>query len=257
MVIMSKFLMCLITIFFSFKSIEAQEKKALYTLFFVDKSASSENNSNARAEFKSKIHSIVSTRYGTFNSEIRGFTLQQGTLSTSAFIDFTFKFKPKSCENCGLMKRKMIEQQNQQQILARQNEVQKIIVGQFNAPNSTSSSKYTDLWGSLELISRFFEDKKGDMLVVYSSDMVESMPGKGRRDFHKNPLKDRADAIKLAKEDMIWIKSKLKVNLSTFKGLKIEVWPPKNTMQGSKHPNTIYYWETLFGAMGAKFEWKN
>lgn len=248
--------MGLIVFLFLLNTIVAQENKTFYTIVFVDKSASSDNNSNAKAEFKSSIHSIINARYRKVNSEIRGYTIQQGTLSTSSFIDDAFKFTPKSCKDCGSMKQKMVEQQNQLHVLKIQNGVQKKIIDQFNALNPNSSNQYTDLWGSLELISRFLDGKTGDRLVIYSSDMVESMSGKGRRDFHKNPIKDRTQAINLAIQDFTWIKNNLSLNLSVFKGLKIEVWPPRNTLEGSKHPFTIYYWETLFGKLGAKLEWK-
>lgn len=254
---MNKQCLCILALLLFSCSFTSAQEKASYTLIFIDKSSSSVNSPETVTAFKSRIKSVISSRYRVPNSIIKGYTIHGGTQSTTTFIDSTFTFMAHNCNECGIMKQKVIAQKNQQTILAIQNRALKIVLNQFSKTNLNSSKLHTDIWGSLELISRSFNTKTGNRLVIYSSDMVESMNGKGRRDFHKKPLTSKNEAEKLAQEDLVWIKNNLKVNFNVFKGLKIEIWPPQHPNQGSQHPYTIYYWEYLFGLLGTKFEWKN
>lgn len=255
MVIMNKILL-LLAILLMCKTISFAQGEKTFTLVFMDKSNSSTIDEQSKKDFNTKVSNLLSNRYKANGSIIQVKYLHKGTQGDYTTIKHQFSEKLQSCEDCGSIERELVNAQNKKLISEAQKNIRLKLVAYYTEKNPNSSSQFTDIWSSLEWISRVFNDVHSkDKLVIYSSDMVESMQGTGRRDFHKNPLKSKNDAIDTAKKDLIWIKSNLSINASAFKNLKITIWPPANTLQGSSSPNMIYYWETLFTSLGAQFTW--
>lgn len=228
-----------------------------YTLFFIDKSVSSQANAQSKKDFESKVVKLLSHRYKTTQAKIQIKFLHEKTLSdydNAKSCIFSSELDP--CKNCGAMKKTFVDQSNNKKIQNEQKKAKDNLLSIYAQVNTNTSNRYTDIWSSLEWISNLMKGiSSSNKLVIYNSDMIESMPNSGRRDFHKVPLKDKNDAVKAAKQDLIWIKKNLKINSDVFKNLNIEVWPPSNSLKGSDSPFMPYYWEALFSALGAKLVW--
>lgn len=255
MVIMNKILLFLVISSICKIGCFAQSEKT-FTLIFMDKSNSSTIDELSKKDFNTNVSNLLSNRYKANGCIIQVKYLHKGTQGDYTTIKHQLSEKLQSCKDCGSLEREFVNAQNKKLISDAQKNVRLKLVTYYTEKNPNSSSQFTDIWSSLEWISRVLTDVDiKDKLVIYSSDMVESMNGTGRRDFHKNPLKSKNDAIDVAKKDLIWIKSNLSINTSAFKNLKITIWPPANTMQGTNSPNMIYYWEALFSSLGAQFSW--
>ena len=75
---------------------------------------------------------------------------------------------------------------------------------------TTKLYEWSDVWGSLATMDTFFRSAgSGDNCRVFIvSDLVESMPGAGRRDFHKqHPANDAAQLRQMARADVPKIRS--------------------------------------------------
>jgi hypothetical protein len=126
-----------------------------------------------------------------------------------------------------------------------------LVVKQLNARNASSSNENTDILASLELIDK--EVARGyDVKVYYLSDMVESMKGEHRRDFHKNPPVDDAAAVGWAREDA----SNLKANLNNLTSVQVFVAKPFEPTASThvNNPAVSAYWERLFAELGVSTE---
>jgi hypothetical protein len=117
--------------------------------------------------------------------------------------------------------------------------------------NVSSSNKFTDVWASLEVIDKLIDPEEAkEYHVYYLSDMIESMKGPGRRDFHLFPPKDKTQAEAWAIEDAEKIRQNL--NLEKFSTLHITIALPFEPDRSSKenNPYVTYYWEKLFEKLG-------
>jgi len=126
-----------------------------------------------------------------------------------------------------------------------------LVVKQLSARNTSSSNESTDILVSLELIEK--EAARGyDVKVYYLSDMVESMKGEHRRDFHKNPPVDDAAAVGWAREDV----SSLKGKLNSLSAIQVFIAKPFEPTASTRvnNPAVSAYWERLFAELGVSAE---
>lgn len=127
----------------------------------------------------------------------------------------------------------------------------KIVFAQLASQNTSPSKNSTDLWAALPLIDK--EVGKGYTVKVYFlSDMVESMNGKNRRDFHSSPPVDDAAAVGWAREDAIAMKS----NLTNIGLAQIFIAKPFEPTASRKknNPAISAYWQRLFMELGISGE---
>ncbi|MCB0580632.1 MAG: hypothetical protein KDD10_15135 [Phaeodactylibacter sp.] len=84
------------------------------------------------------------------------------------------------------------------------------------------------------------------------SDMVESGKGPGRRDFHANPIQDKAEALAFAAVDAKTIASIYAIAPAALQGCAVEIRTPYQSLEASHIQMNRYYWEALFGAFGVR-----
>lgn len=120
-------------------------------------------------------------------------------------------------------------------------------LAQLAVQNTSASNQATDIWASLSVIDRAV----GQGFVTkayYLSDMIESMKGTGRRDFHTTPPHSQAQAEDWAKTDAEQLKSKLNNLPSADIKLALPFEPTSTTKQNN--PNVTAYWQILFKELG-------
>jgi hypothetical protein len=122
----------------------------------------------------------------------------------------------------------------------------------LTAPNPEKTKLQTDLWATLETMSRTFSGLTAydHKYVIFVSDMEESMKGEGRRDFTKKAPADKAEAEAWAREDLEVIKQLYKVQPEVIAGTHVMIYLPKEAQQAGNFQTVLYYWEAIFKALG-------
>jgi hypothetical protein len=118
---------------------------------------------------------------------------------------------------------------------------------QMVAPNASRSNRYTDIQASLPILDRLAEQGL-QVRAYYFSDMVESMPGAGRRDFHTTPPTSTDQAQTWAKQDAERLKNTL-THLSDVEAFLVLPFAPTASSKVN-NPRITEYWETLFRELG-------
>ncbi|MES2520449.1 MAG: hypothetical protein V4585_20185 [Bacteroidota bacterium] len=127
----------------------------------------------------------------------------------------------------------------------------KIVFAQLASQNTSSSKNNTDILAALPLIDKAVS-KGYNVKVYFLSDMVESMKGDNRRDFHTNPPVDDAAAVGWAREDA----DDLKVKLPNIGAAQIFIAKPFEPTASRKknNPAISAYWQRLFMELGVSSE---
>jgi hypothetical protein len=119
------------------------------------------------------------------------------------------------------------------------------LLAKLNQQNTGSSNQATDIWASLPVIAKANESG-AEIKVYYFSDMIESVKGSDRRDFHVKPPKDDAQADEAAKADI------KKLEQYTIGSPQVTIVSPFEPTASSKenNPHVTHYWQTLFQELG-------
>ena len=119
-------------------------------------------------------------------------------------------------------------------------------VSKMAMQNVGASQRFTDIWGSLGIISKAAESG-AEVKAYFLSDMIESMRGTGRRDFHSNPPKNNAEAENWAIIDAKTLKQYTLGSADVKLALPFE--PTSSTKENN--PTISVYWTTFFQELGA------
>lgn len=119
-------------------------------------------------------------------------------------------------------------------------------MSKLNMQNVSGSQRFTDIWASLGVIAKAAETG-AEVKAYFLSDMIESMRGAGRRDFHSNPPKSNAEAESWAKTDAQTLKQYALGSADIKLVLPFE--PTSSTHENN--PTITVYWTTLFQELGA------
>jgi hypothetical protein len=223
------------------------------SLIIIDKTLSADIDKEMMNSFNTECNQqIAMERLIGFGDQVKGYLIHSNTLSNSPFTNVFINIKEPDVSDLGGI--------SQRDVLGKyKNDVQKIqaqTVKAFNKyfplDNEDPTNRQTDLWAIFELMSDYFgqSSPEDDRLVIIVSDMIESMRGPGRRDFHGKPIKNKVEAEALAKEDAQWIKNNLAVDTANLQNVKIRVWPPITSTEKSNFQNVRYYWDALFAEFG-------
>ena len=129
----------------------------------------------------------------------------------------------------------------------------------FSVSNTEQTNLQTDIWASLETISRFFSENtlnEGDRKwVLFISDMEESVKGSDRRDFTKSAPNNKEEAIAWADEDIKIIRQLYEIKPEAFQHIRLKVYLTRDNLKENNFQHVRYYWEALFNSLGiASFE---
>ncbi len=109
----------------------------------------------------------------------------------------------------------------------------------------------TDLLGSLEVASDEMSDapSTASKWIIYLSDMFESMPGPGRRDFDAHPPSSIGEAERWAAEDSARVLPTMRISVQNLDGARIRILSrPWGDREGSEFVRE--YWYKLFSLVG-------
>jgi hypothetical protein len=220
-------------------------------LIFVDKTISSTPNEARQEAFTDQtVQTVKNTLQGP-GDIVQGNFIQGNTVGSTAFLrsDPVPAFEPPT--KGGGKSQKDAEIKHKKTILELQGVCNKKLRAAIKESNPTKTSLYTDLWGILEVATRAFKQEAYDTKTIHIlSDMQESMEGPGRRDFHKNPIQSKSEAIAFAKSDAQTLQQLLDVDPAVLAGTRVVIFPPFDALEASDFALNRYYWEALFKAFG-------
>ena len=117
--------------------------------------------------------------------------------------------------------------------------------------NTTGTQLHTDLWGVLELASKMFsESAYQSKQIIILSDMEESMPGEGRRDFYSRPIASKEEAEAFAEADAPTLLRLFDIDPQVLAGAEVTIFSPFDALEDSDFALNRYYWESLLEAFG-------
>lgn len=119
-------------------------------------------------------------------------------------------------------------------------------LAKLNLRNEGISNQMTDIWASLPIIAKAAA-ADAQVNVYYLSDMIESVRGAGRRDFHVRAPQDNAQAQEWAETDA----KKLQEN--SLNAAQIKIFLPFEATASTRqnNPTVTHYWQTLLQELGA------
>ncbi len=219
------------------------------TLIFLDKSRSvNEDKAFVEKKYTKVLNSLVQEDIRRAGDNLQVWLIHENTARSKA-LDLTSQTTLETTEG---MSQTDVEAAEASYDLSLQRErlnFAKQVLAELATPNVSKSSEQTDIQASLAAIND--RVKEGyDVSVYYFSDMVESMKGQGRRDFHKMPPKSTNEADAWAKTDASALKGKYP-NLSSVQVYVVLPFEP-TTSSKVNNPNVSEYWKTFFEELGVK-----
>lgn len=227
-------------------------KSNTHLIVFIDKTLSVDFASSVEDKVAAQFLELLKGKIGTQGDRVSGYYIHRNTSASAQFLLEAFAAPSPDTKNKGGVTAKRLQKAyegKQQQF--REQCLDGIKTGLAQV-NTERTSTYTDLWAALELMSRFFADAQADdeKIAVFISDMVESMKGDGRRDFHRHKIPSKAAAEQMAREDAAWIKANLSVQPAYLAGTTVKIWLPHGSMSQNDFSMLRYYWEALLEEVG-------
>ncbi|MDX1903133.1 MAG: hypothetical protein SFU27_03145 [Thermonemataceae bacterium] len=228
----------------------AKELPTIYTLIFFDKTVSvSPKDTFTRNTYEAALATITQENIRQKGDKIEVYFIHENTSQARVFSQ---QCKATLKDTLNLSPTDVRAIKNNYQITLKK-ERKKIFTRcqeAFLDENPSDTKKYTDIWGALEVIDKKNAKKKeGTLLKVYFfSDMVESMPGADRRDFHKRPPFSNQEAQEWAKSDAKSFQDMDLEGVELFYLLPFS--PLSNTNENN--PKVLLYWNSLLGKLGVE-----
>ncbi|MBO0937884.1 hypothetical protein J2I47_15100 [Fibrella sp. HMF5335] len=243
------FLLVLLTACSSKKDRPVAADEPSYTVFFIDKSLSNQPggaDTEAHARYERVIREAITQHVHQKGDRVAVYFVHDNTAKARA-LSLTARTPLPDLEGASPTDRDAAQTDYELQLTREQATLQRQVLAKLDQPNSGSSNQHTDLWGSLDVLAQANESGR-TVWAYYLSDMVESMTGPGRRDFHKTPPATTAQADEWAKTDAKLLGEQYPIGSPAVR----LVLPFSATASAKENKPTITrYWHTLFEALGA------
>lgn len=223
-----------------------------HLIVFIDKTLSVDFTSATEDQVVAQLSGLLEGNIGRQGDRVSGYYIHRNTGASSHFLLEEFATPLPDVKNKGgVTAKRMLREYEEAQQGFRQQCLGSIKTGLAQV-NTERTSAYTDLWAALELMSRFFATAQpsDEKIAFFISDMVESMRGPGRRDFHRHKIPSKEAAEQMAREDAAWIQSQLNVQPAHLVGTIVKIQLPHDPMSQNDFSMLRYYWEALLGEMG-------
>ena len=221
-----------------------------YTVFFIDKSLSNQPagaNSEAHVSYERTICEAITRNVHQKGDRVSVYFVHDNTAKARA-LSLTARTPLPDLEGTSPTDHDAAQTDYELQLTREQASLQQQVLAKLDQPNPGLSNKHTDLWGSLDVLAHANESGR-TVRAYYLSDMVESMSGPGRRDFHKAPPATTAQADEWAKTDAKLLGTQYAIGSPAIR----LVLPFSATASAKENKPTITrYWHTLFEALGAE-----
>jgi hypothetical protein len=229
-----------------------EEKKAavtegpIYTLVFMDKTQSvNVNKAFVTQKYQQILSDLVEQNVHQKGDKLEVYFIHENTQKARA-LSLTCRTQVEDISHMNATDREAAQTtadltlQRERMIFLRQ------LMAKLGIQNVGSSQRQTDIWASLPVINKAAETG-ATVKVYYLSDMIESMKGANRRDFHSNPPQDNTQADAWAKADAKQMQQ-YALNAAEIK-IALPFEPTSSTKENN--PTVTQYWNTLLQELGA------
>lgn len=218
-----------------------------YTLFFIDKSLSNNSLAEARATYERTIREAIAENVHQKGDKVVVYFVHDNTAKARA-LSLTARTPLPDNEGASPTDREAAQSDYELQLAREQATLQRQVLAKLDQTNTSASNQHTDLWGSLDVLARADESGR-QVRAYYLSDMVESMNGSGRRDFHKTPPASNEQADEWAKTDAKKLGEQYTIGSP---GIRLVLPFAATASAKENNPTVTRYWHTLFDTMGAQ-----
>ena len=227
------------------KETKALPDAPVTTLIFLDKTQSvNVNKAYVADKYRQALTDIIQNNMKNKGDKLEVYFIHENTSKAKA-LSLTVRSEKDNLEGTNATDREGIETaydlslQKEKSIFLRQ------AMLKLNQQNTGASNLSTDIWASLPVIAKAGE-AGSQVKVYYFSDMIESVKGANRRDFHTNPPISDEQAEADAKTDM------KKLQQYAIGSPQVTIVSPFEPTASTKenNPHVTHYWQTLFQELG-------
>lgn len=217
----------------------------IYTLIFLDKTRSvNVDEAFVRRKYQQALTDIIEENIRQKGDRLAVYFIHENTAKARA-LNLTTRTEREDMSAASPTDREAAETEfvlalNREKATIRQRVLQQLV-----AQNTGASNQQTDIWASLPVVEKANETG-ATVKVYYLSDMVESVKGSDRRDFHIRPPKGSAEADEWAKADAKQLKRYMLGSPDITMILPFE----PNASVKQNNPAVTQYWQTLFTELG-------
>jgi hypothetical protein len=213
----------------------------VHTLVFLDKTQSvNVNQRYVNEKYQQALTSLVDQNMRNKGDKLEVYYIHENTSKARA-LSLMVRSEKDDTEFANATDREAIETafaislNREKGIFLRQ------VLTRLNQPNPGGSNQWTDIWASMPIIAKAAEGG-AEVRVYYFSDMIESVRGAGRRDFHTSPPATAAQAEDWAKADVKQLEQ------HTIGNPQVTIVSPFEPTASSRenNPHVTHYWQTLF-----------
>ncbi|HEV7351355.1 hypothetical protein [Telluribacter sp.] len=216
-----------------------------HTLVFLDKTQSvNVNKSYVNEKYRQVLAQIVEENMRNKGDKLEVYFIHENTSKARA-LSLTVRAEKEGIEHANATDREAIETAFQMALQREKGIYLRQALTKLNQQNSGGSNQWTDIWASMPIIAKATEGGS-DVKVYYFSDMVESVQGTERRNFHSNPPATDAQAEEWAKADAKQLEQHAIGSPQVTVITPFE--PTASTRENS--PHVTHYWEILFQELG-------
>ncbi len=224
------------------------EAEPTCTIFFIDKSLSNSHLTDARNLYERTIREAIAERVQQKGDKVMVYFVHDNTAKARA-LSLTARTPLPDTDGSSPTDREAAQTDYALQLTREHTTLCRQVLTKLDQPNPGLSNQHTDLWGSLAVLARADESGRFQVRAYYLSDMVESMTGPGRRDFHRTPPATTQQADDWAKTDAEKLGTQHVIGSPEIR----LVLPFAATASARENnPAISRYWHTLFEALGAQ-----
>lgn len=217
----------------------------VYTLIFLDKTQSvNVNKAYVNEKYRQALTDVLTNNMKNKGDKLEVYFIHENTSKARA-LSLTIRSEKEVNDNANATDREAIETAFQLSLQKEKSIFLRQLLLKLNQQNTGSSNQSTDIWASLPVIAKAGESG-AQVSVYYFSDMVESVKGSGRRDFHAKPPLSDAQAEEDAKVDV------KQLERYAIGSPQVTIVSPFEATASSKenNPHITHYWQTLFQELG-------
>jgi hypothetical protein len=231
-------------------AVPAKPVNHIHSLIFLDKTVSvSPKDTFTRRKYEAALKEIIQQNIRQKEDKIEVYFIHENTSQAKVFTQ-TCKTEMKDTSGLSPTDIKAIKNAYELSLKKERNKMLNKCLEALLDNNITDTRKYTDIWAALHIIDKKNGKKKENttLKAYLFSDMVESMAGNDRRDFHKRPPFSNAEAEQWADIDA---KKFAGVELEGVELYYLLPFSPLSTTY-QNNPKVILYWERLLSKLGVE-----
>ena len=219
----------------------------VHTIIFIDKTQSVNVNERFVAQkYQQAIRDLVQNNIRQAGDQLEVYFIHENTSKARALSLTCRSELENAAQNLSPTDREAAQTAFEMALKREQTMFLSQSLAKLNQQNGGSSNQMTDIWASLPVVAKASENG-AEVKVYYLSDMIESMRGAERRDFHKQGPQTNDQAQEWAKTDA----QKLKENNLNAAQIKILLPFEPTASTRENNPTVTLYWKTLFQELGA------